>query len=411
MQTDCLIEAGAPADAHQPGAAMGPEKLPTLQVRLRFLHLQARTVERILDAAAEEFEPVGRLEVKGEELFPWDEAVDERVDLPVVELSALLGEARSHPLEVPGDRDIELVRDDAGGISGRIVRTRWPISGSVRLEAEEIDGFFRVRVCIENTSRLSGPEAPLRDAALRHALLSAHTLLAVSGGRFVSLLDVPPEASRAVGLLDNRNTWPVLVGEPGQRNMMLSSPIILYDHPQIAPESPGDLFDSTEIDEILTLRILTLTDDEKREARATDERARRILDRSETIPPEIFERLHGAVRSMGPATSVSPLASAPFWEPEARVPADLASVMIAGCEVARGSRVVLRPGPRGDSMDMFLVGKEARVEGVFETVDNETFVAVTVGDDPASDMHSWYGRYFYFRPAELEPLDAMASDR
>jgi hypothetical protein len=263
-------------------------------------------------------------------------------------------------------------------------------------------------------------------------------------------------------MLDNRHTFPVLVGEPGQRDVMLSSPIILYDHPQIAPESPGDLFDSTEIDEILTLRILTLTDEEKREARATDERARRILDRSEAIPPEIFERLHGAVRSMGARpdaaaamsehTSVAPftlradpfgrgadpfapaadpfapaadpfapaadpfalesLPSAPYWEPEARVSPDVASVLIAGRPVAKGSRVVLRPGPRGDSMDMFLRGKEARVEAVFESVDDDIFVAVTVGDDPAGDLHSWYGRYFYFRPTELEPLDAaVGGDR
>jgi len=106
------------------------------------------------------------------------------------------------------------------------------------------------------------------------------------------------------------------------------------------------------------------------------------------------------------------LPDAPYWEPEARVSPDVASVLIAGRPVAKGSRVVLRPGPRGDSMDMFLVGKEARVEAVFESVDDEIFVAVTVDADPAGDLHSWYGRYFYFRPTELEPLDAaVGGDR
>ncbi|CAN5726565.1 hypothetical protein BH20CHL5_BH20CHL5_12750 [soil metagenome] len=429
MQTECLVEPSHDA--------------PTLRVRVRFLHLQARTVEKALDPAGEGFEPADSLEVKGEQILPWEEAVEERIDLPVMDLCSLVDAARSFPLEVSGGRDIEFVSDAAEAIIGRIVRTRWPIAGVVQMEAEEVDGFLRVRIRIENLSPLSEADAPGRDAALRCSLLSAHTLLAIRGGSFVSLLDTPPEAGRAVGLLANRHTFPVLVGEPDQRDVMLSSPIILYDHPQIAPESPGDLFDSTEIDEILTLRILTLTDEEKREARATDERARRILDRSEAIPPEIFERLHGAVRSMGARSDAAPdtseratvtplmlrsdpfgpgadpfapgadpfalesLPDAPYWEPEARVSPDVASVLIAGCPVAKGSRVVLRPGPRGDSMDMFLRGKEARVEAVFESVDDEIFVAVTVGDDPAGDLHSWYGRYFYFRPTELEPLDAV----
>ncbi len=85
----------------------------------------------------------------------------------------------------------------------------------------------------------------------------------------------PPEPFERTGrgLSQHRRAWPVLVGEPGETDTMLSAPIILYDYPQIAPESPGDLFDSTEIDEILTLRILTLTDEEKRAMAAVDDRA------------------------------------------------------------------------------------------------------------------------------------------
>jgi hydrogenase maturation protease len=81
---------------------------------------------------------------------------------------------------------------------------------------------------------------------------------------------------------------------------MLSSPIILYDYPQIAPESPGDLFDATEIDEILTLRILTLTDDEKRAMASLDERARALLERTESIAREQLMGLHGTIRGLRP---------------------------------------------------------------------------------------------------------------
>ncbi|HUC30940.1 MAG TPA: hypothetical protein VMR80_15190, partial [Candidatus Acidoferrum sp.] len=86
----------------------------------------------------------------------------------------------------------------------------------------------------------------------------------------------------------------------GYRDTMLASPIILYDYPQIAPESAGDLFDGTEIDEILSLRIMTLTDEEKREIRASDDRARQILERTENMPAEQFMKLHGTVRGMRP---------------------------------------------------------------------------------------------------------------
>src|SRR5262249_58847614 len=133
----------------------------------------------------------------------------------------------------------------------------------------------------------------------------------VMGGEVGSLLDAPPWA-RAAGISsENIRTWPVLIGPAGSREVVLSSPIILQDHPEIAPESAGDLFDATEIDEILTLRTMTLTEEEKREARATDPRAAQILDRLDTMPAELLERLHGAIRSLRPATE--PAAEAPPW--------------------------------------------------------------------------------------------------
>ena len=147
---------------------------------------------------------------------------------------------------------------------------------------------------------LRGTELPGRDGALMQSLLSAHTILRVDGGEFVSLLDPPPALREAAAGCNNIGTWPVLVGDDGERDGMLSSPIILYDYPQIAPESPGDLFDGTEIDEILALRILTLTDEEKREMRHGDERARQILERTEALPAEHFMKLHGRLRGLRP---------------------------------------------------------------------------------------------------------------
>jgi hypothetical protein len=218
----------------------------------------------------------------------------------------------------------------------------------------------------------------------------------------------------------NLHTFPVLAGEGGGREAVLSSPIIMYDHPQVAPESPGDLFDASEIDEILSLRTLTLTDEEKREARATDPRAKAIMDRVDLMPKEMFARLHGAVRSLhrvsdGAPSEPPPLPrpAAPWWDPGAdrSVSPGTDAVVVDGVRVARGSRVRLAPRSSGtDAHDMFLQGRAARVEAVLLDVDDARHVAVVLEDDPGADLHQWYGRYHYFAPDELIPLETEASE-
>jgi hypothetical protein len=95
--------------------------------------------------------------------------------------------------------------------------------------------------------------------------------------------------------------FPVLVGEEGDRDMMLCSPIVLYDYPQIAPESAGDFYDSTEMDEMLTLRVMTLTDNEKTEMRNADDRVRDLLQRTEETAREQLMRTHGTIRGLRPS--------------------------------------------------------------------------------------------------------------
>ena len=141
-----------------------------------------------------------------------------------------------------------------------------------------------------------------REDALRYSLLSAHAILHIPGGEFISAIDPPAELQEAARACENRVVWPVLIGEEGARDAMLASPIILYDYPQIAPESAGELFDGTEIDEILALRILTLTDEEKQEMRRGDDRARQILERTESLPPEHMMKLHGVLRGIRPVS-------------------------------------------------------------------------------------------------------------
>lgn len=173
--------------------------------------------------------------------------------------------------------------------------------------AEPEPGVYKLRVQVSNTGTYGaigecegGTDAAetSRDAALRHSLAAAHVVLRVEGGRFVSLTDSPERYRSLAASCQNVGVWPVLVGPEGSDDCMLASPIILSDHPQIAPESAGDFFDGTEIDEILALRVLTLTDEEKAEARRTDHRAREIVDRAESLAPDDWARLHGAVRDL-----------------------------------------------------------------------------------------------------------------
>jgi hypothetical protein len=391
-QTECLLE---------------PEEATTVRVLVRFLHVQAKTVE-VVDVEAGTFHEADTLPVDGSELVPWDEAAEQEmaVEAPLARL--LEGELAT-PLERPGGRRVEPVNSAAGRLVGRTVRRRWPVLGSVKLSAERLEGPYglvRLRLVLENATAWNDPGAD-RGVALRHSLVAAHSLIGIDQGVFLSLLDPPEWAKPAAEACQNLHTWPVLIGDEGRRDAMLSSPIILYDHPTIAPESPGDLFDATEIDEILTLRTMALTEDEKREARATDERAAAIIDRVDTMPPELLERLHGAVRYLKEVegTEEEEPELVPWWDPGAdrTVSPETDGVVVAGVTVARGSRVRLRPGQRADAQDMFLAGRLATVEAVFLDVDGNRHLAVTLDEDPAADLQRWHGRFLYFSPDEVEP--------
>lgn len=145
---------------------------------------------------------------------------------------------------------------------------------------------------------------------------------------------------------------------------------------------------TNNIDEILTLRTMTLTDEEKREARGTDERAAAIIDRSDTMPPEILSRLHGTMRSLRQATEKTEekTEKVPWWDPgaDASVSPDTDRVEINGASVGKGSRVRLRPERRADAQDMFLTGRTATVEAVVFDVEDRSYLAVTLADDPAA---------------------------
>ena len=383
MRSECVVDPG-------PG--------PELIVRIRCLQVQRRIVEV---ETPDGLTVTDRVDVDGAVYVPWDEAVEQVVDVPAVRLLPP-GSVTEVRLQFSDGEEIEPIVGPDGSVVGRLVRTRDLVEGRVTVRSDWADGpgaLLKVTVSVENATAWSAPGAQ-RDDVLTRSLLAVHTMLAVDDGEFVSLLDPPADAREAVAGCANEGTFPVLIGSD---DVVLSSPIILYDHPEIAPESPGDLYDSTEIDEILALRVLTLTDEEKAEARGTDPRAAAIIDRCDDMPPELWERLHGTMRALREPERSEP-EDLPWWDPDVDASFDpwTDRLVLAGVEVGKGTRVRLRPSRRSDAQDFFLAGLPATVAGVFRDVDGEAHLAVTVDGDPAAAELEWQGRYLFFYPDEVE---------
>jgi hypothetical protein len=407
---------------------------PVVRVILRFLQVQRRTTEGSGQA--------------------WDEAVEREIEI-TADSAALLGDGVVKEFAIAGGEDREPL-DEPGDPNGAgpqyAVRRREALAGLVSVRAIPIPGPWRavrLQVRVENRTVVS-PVPPRRDDALPSALIAAHTIISVSGGEFISMTDPPIWAQPAVAGCQNEGGWPVLADPDGGRQVVLSSPIILYDHPELAAESPGELYDGTEIDEILTLRTLALSDAEKAEARATDPRAAALLDRVESMDAETMARLHGTIRSLRPAAGLPGAAgppgstgppgtigypsalgqpgtigppgaetsgaetSVPWWDPEAdaSVSPDTDTVTIDGQQIGRGSRVLLRPGARrADAQDMFLIGRIAEVQAVLHDVEDKPYLAVSLADQPDEDLRIAHGRFLYFSTDEVEPYQTGAEGR
>ncbi len=316
MQVQCLVEG---------------EEHTAVQVTLRFLQLVDRRIGRLegspaaaADLSKARYTLVDHLDVNGQELYSWQEAIEQQVVLCRFSLHEsahihgaegdreryfrgaksdnghsrfALGELAAEPYRMEfafaSERQIEPVHDERQRVAAVIVRERHALTGALEVAAEKVaPAGFRLTVRAVNETTCDPPTCTGDGAQLR-SFASAHLVLAAEGGQFVSQID-PPETWRALAA-ENHNVgaWPVLVGEPPRCNLLLAAPIILYDYPQIAPQSPGGLFDSTEIDEILTLRIMTLSDEEKRAMDSLDVRGSELLRRVESLSPEAMLQLHG----------------------------------------------------------------------------------------------------------------------
>lgn len=441
------------ADARVDGlfrAAVGTR----VAVRVRFLTLTARSLW--IEEEDQTRRAVESLEVDGQLWTAFDEGVSHEVDLvlqvaapgaPAPAQASRTGDGRDAPvpgvggapgvaplgpvcavstrsLRLGGARREQDLGRDAGGRRCVAAWEAAPVDLQVVASAGPLasGGGWWVRVEVANTSAWSGPAAH-RDDVVRRSVVGVHALFAIDGGVFLSALDRPADLPEAAGALHD-GLFPVLVGDEERPRTVLASPIVLSDFPAIAPESAQAMYDATEIDEILALRVLTLTDDEKREVRATDPRAAAVLSGCEELTAVDFERLHARVRPVAErlgarASSVAggDRAAAPRGAPSDGIDGapsvasqpgseEALPVRVAGVTVGVGSRVLLQPNRRADAQDLFLRGRVARVTGVYRTLEGECHLGVVVEDDPAAELHEWYGRSLFFAPEEVVPLSA-----
>jgi hydrogenase maturation protease len=291
MRTECLL-AGSTGSR--------------LRIRVRFLHPMMRQVgeatrptNELRSERVPAFRPVESLRVDDNLHCTWQETVERTIDLDEASIEGLLAGIRLHRFSFPHWRASEWLRASTGEIAGIIVREQQSIEGAVELSANSVgDGVFKISVRVLNRTPFLDSGQASRDDAMMRSLVSTHTILTVREGEFVSLVDPPRKWGEIAAGCRNEGAWPVLVGEDGVRDTMLSAPIILGDYPRIAPESAGNFFDSTEIDEMLALRIMTLTDNEKQTMAAVNDRARALLQRTEAMSEDRFRGLHGTMRDL-----------------------------------------------------------------------------------------------------------------
>lgn len=394
MQTECLL------------GKLGERRL--LEVGLRFLQAARREVGILRvplmnwpspAPSGIDVEWVSSATVGGTIYQAWDEAVERSVVLAPERIPVTQHFVRQE-FEFGASQSLSPLQDEQGRIVAVLRRRSEAIQGEVEvgIAPRSSAGTRRVTVRVWNDSEVPSSRLGDTDAVLLRTFASTHTLLQAPGGRFLSITDPEPAFAKDADECRNIGTWPVLVGDAGaaSSDTMLSSPIILYDFPVIAPESPTEFFDCTEIDQMLALRVLTLTDAEKREMRDVDPFARRILERASALGAEEFRQMHGALRDVRNAEE--------FFNPPEAV--DWVEVK-GGCQVRAGDRVRVRPQGRADAIDLLLSGKTAVVEAIEQNLEGVIQVAVVFDDDPGRDlgMSRQPGHRFFYSAAELERVE------
>jgi len=290
-------------------------------------------------------------------------------------------------------RRVELSGAMAGALAGRPASKEVSVGGlamGLALETRRLpaESEYEVVLRVDNLTLVSSGLD--RAGALARSLISTHPVLRVTGGRFVSALERPCASV---------NTFPVLATDGD--DVMVGAAIVLPDHPRLAPESLGGLFDSTEIEEALLLHVRTLSDGERDAIERQDPAVRQMVARAASATAADIVSLHGRVELRDPVTLEPPSEPPGLTDPRAGD-----SVLDVGDRTfRRGGKVVIRPGPDADIQARMLDGRRATIERIFTDYDGKAHLGLTIDDDPGQELMRETGRYLYFFAPELEVLD------
>ena len=392
MQTECLLSSG-------------DEGVVTASVR--FLQPMLREIGELIEPMPQsnglepKFRLVPELRVENQLFQTWHEAVERQVEIPALVLNRGQNNVNV-PFVFRETTNLQPISKGNGEAVGVVIRSQPAIRGSVEISSRQLEaGTIKVTVRILNQTAMAESELLDPEAVLQRTFASTHTILSIQSGEFISAMDPGDEFKAAARSCKNIGTWPVLVGDESkrERSTMLSSPIILYDYPKIAAESAGNLFDGTEIDEILSLRLQTLTDAEKFEMRHVDEHARRLLERTDALTGDAFLKMHGEMRK---SKGEGPIEFDDFFGAHTR----LEIVTVAGVQLKAGDRVRIRPNARADVMDVALAGQTAIIEAIEQDLEKRVHLALVLENDPGKDlgMMRQPGHRFFYGVDEIEPL-------
>ena len=290
MQTECVVKGHGRDDL-------------AVHARVRFLQLSSRKLQEWTDADA--FRDVDSLKIGDEMHLAGWQGIECEVQPEFPALWRCAADWSGHRIEFPEHQESRLLYNEEGRIVGRQIDFAAALTGRVTMAyfpVERTEYCYQLTVRIGNTTPVADAGMLSRDEVANWSFLSTHTILTVTGGEFVSVLEPDDEWKQVAAQCRNVGTWPVLIDQ--DNSTVLSSPIILHDYPEIAPQSRGDLFDSSEIEEALILHLAAMSDGEKETLARSDDRLRSMLERVSQVTPQEILNLHGVLRGVETTESI-----------------------------------------------------------------------------------------------------------
>jgi hypothetical protein len=285
MQSQCIISGGDDL---------------TVNIHVRFLHLRKTELFQA-DNKGDTYVPVVSLEIGGNTYQAGWQTIERKISTEDIPVSELISNCKIIPVEFDNMNEGEIILNEEKEVAAKRIINVSEIKGSIKMEADavkEMPGSFRITVTVTNTTPVENAESVSRDEVFLQSFLSTHIILQTRQGEFISHQDPPEEWKHAIASCNNINTWPMLIDK--NNSTLLSSPIILYDYPEINPQSSGDLFDSTEIEEALLLHVNLLSDEEKKRIGSNDEKLQAMLNKVNSMTPEDLNIYHSMMKDSAP---------------------------------------------------------------------------------------------------------------